>query len=134
MTEFDDLRARLAALEGTDLPDTWSRLKRKLEQDWQPDANTLLAGGSIGIDDLSAALTFGIDAVVWGGASRLTAVLTVLHGLGRQPTNIQLSSSSSNTHLAWSNLTPTSFDVTGNTIDGTSPAAATTRDFSWEAK
>lgn len=75
----------------------------------------------------------GSDAVSWPGGSRLTNATTVQHGLSSSPTSILLGSSSINTHLAYSNVTTSSFDVTGNTIDGTSPVAATSRSFSWGA-
>src|SRR5690349_16932583 len=75
----------------------------------------------------------GSDSVTWPGGSRLTTPTTVLHGLPSAPTSIRLGSSSTNTYVAYSNITDTSFDVTGNTIDGGSPAAGLTRGFSWEA-
>jgi hypothetical protein len=135
MTEFDDRIAAVEArLEGSDVPDSWSRLMRKLEQGWQPDAETLLAAGSITIDSLSSALTFGGGTVEWPGGSPLTTVLTVRHGLERQPTNVQLTATGSNINLWWSGATTTTFDVEGATIDGSSPAALTARGFSWEAK
>ena len=131
MTDFED---RMRALEARETVLPWSQLMRKLEQSWQPDAESLLAPGSITIDALSSALTFGVNTVVWAGVLTTTNVLTVLHGLGRQPTNIQITSANNNTHVAYSNITLTSFDVTGRTVDGSVPAAAVAVNFSWEAK
>lgn len=75
----------------------------------------------------------GAGTLTWPGGNRLTNVLTVQHGLGVVPKRITLGSSSPNMHVAYSNVTAQGFDVTGNTIDGTSPAAATARGFSWRA-
>lgn len=75
----------------------------------------------------------GAGSVTWPGGNRLTNATTVQHGLPAAPTTIRFGSSSTNMHLAYSNVTASSFDVTGNTIDGTSPAAATSRGFSWDA-
>jgi hypothetical protein len=134
MTEFDDLNARIAAMEESDVPDSWSRLMRKLEQGWQPDAEALLANGSVTLGMLSNALTFGGTQVEWPGGSPLTTVLTVRHGLERQPTNVQLTATGSNINLWWAGATTTTFEVHGATLDGSSPAALTARGFSWEAK
>jgi hypothetical protein len=132
----DPYEERLAALEAaeiavSDLP--WSHIKRKLEQDWQPDAHTLLAGGSLTVDMLSGALTFGSDTVTWGGASPSSANLSVLHGLGRVPAAVLLTSRSNVIVFAETARTISTFQVSARTVDGSSPAAATTVDFYWLA-
>lgn len=75
----------------------------------------------------------GAGAVTWPGGTRLSNATRVQHGLPGPPTSIRFGSSSTNVHVAYSNVTASSFDVTANTVDGSSPAAGTTRDFSWEA-
>jgi hypothetical protein len=76
---------------------------------------------------------FQRDTLTWPGGDRLTTVLTVAHGLGRTPIAVLTNSSTPNMTVATSGYTETTFDAQGNTVDGTSPPAATARDFVWMA-
>lgn len=80
-----------------------------------------------------AIATRGTDAVTWGGVTRQSGLTTITHSLGRVPKSVTFGSSSSNVQLAYSTLTATTFDVQGNTIDGSVPIAGTARGFSWMA-
>lgn len=80
-------------------------------------------------------VAFGAGTVTWPGASRFTSTTTVTHGLGATPVTIHLTSGNQNLVVTQypSAPTGTTFTVTGNTIDGASPVAATTLGFYWLA-
>jgi hypothetical protein len=89
MADVGSFEARLAALEAAksidlaDLP--IAALQRRLEQDWQPDANTLLQGGS-GSITLLRDVAFGTDTLTFPPvAVSLSNTKTVKHGLEGQP-------------------------------------------------
>lgn len=132
----EDLQA-LVGKRGDTLPLShlpFAQLRRKLEQEWQPSAASILEPGSITIDLLSGALTFGIGTVTWPGGTRLSSILTVAHGLGRTPTIVQLTSNNEdNITLQFNTLSPTGFLARANTVDGSFPLAGTARTFAWLA-
>jgi hypothetical protein len=100
----------------------WNAVRRNFELDG------IDTGGQL------VGIRFGNDTVTWGGGSPNTAVLTVDHGLPRTPVMVVVTSlASPNVSFIWDSPTATSFDVQGSTIDGTSPAAASTAFFSWIA-
>jgi len=137
------LEARVAALEQRTItvPDLPMRaLLHKLEQNWQPDAATLLQGGSLTVDLLTAALKFGVGTITWPGGSPRSSNLTVTHGLGRTPTSVLIVA---NTGVGGSgtvfpvyaalSLTTTTFVSTAVTSNESNPAAAASAGFYWLA-
>jgi hypothetical protein len=147
MNPMDDLLARLADLEEWrnnlsigDLP--VKQIQDKLEQDWQPNAQTLLGAKSItktmlGFDpndNLPFELNGGIAAIVWPGGSRLSSVTTQAHGLSGTPTTA-VATPISNTNMVpvVSSVTASNLLLDANTIDGTSPVAGFSRNVYWFA-
>lgn len=79
---------------------------------------------------LSLSLRRGSGNVTFPGGSPFTNVVTVTHGLSAAPGQIIVTSSNTNTNVAYSNVTATTFDVSGQTVDGSSPGAGNVA-FSW---
>lgn len=71
------------------------------------------------------------------GGSQNATPTTVLHGMGKTPTSIQLTPIAASTPLDLFVVSGTvdadSFDVGGRTTDGSSPGAGTTQNFYWLA-
>lgn len=76
----------------------------------------------------------GSGTITWDGSSRFSPATVVEHNLGVIPRTITFGSASSNMGLSYGNVTRTTFEVTGNTLDGTSPPNGTARAFSWRAE
>lgn len=82
-------------------------------------------------------IAVGTDSVTWPGATPSSDATTIAHGLGVVPASIQLTNiATTNTVLqvvGGVTTTTTQFQVSATTRDGTSPPAATTRSFYWQA-
>lgn len=137
---IDALFDRIAALEGAPLNTTIAVLQRKLEQNWNPDAGSVLTPGSIDIGLLDGALKFGIDTLTWAGGTPRSGNASVLHGLGRTPNGVWFAPTSS---VAGSSTvfpvmvervsarTTLAFEATAVTSDESNPAAASVSTFAW---
>jgi hypothetical protein len=76
---------------------------------------------------------FGGSNVTYPGGSSQSSAATVTHELGRTPTVVFTQSRGINYHARPASLGATTFTVATQTLDGTSPAAATSVDFYWLA-
>jgi hypothetical protein len=131
------LEQRVAALEQRELKLRDLPLKQlldKLEQDWTPDARTLLLKKSIDADKLADAtvqsflqllvaadvsLAYSTNTAVFTAAN-VSAVKTVTHGLGATPALVLVSSTGGayNVVYATNNVGGTTFDVQAETASG----------------
>ena len=75
----------------------------------------------------------GSSSGVFPGASVTTTPKVVGHSLKTVPSNVQVTSTNANVHFAVTASSGTSITVTGETLDGTTPAAATAVPFFWLA-
>jgi hypothetical protein len=76
-------------------------------------------------------IRFGSGQITYPGGSAVSDAGLVSHGLGKAP--VAMFCQSQGVHHYVRPITPTSttFTAQGRTLDGTSPAAATTVDFYW---
>lgn len=134
-----DFEARLAAVEAkvlaptslADLP--LGALKRWLEQNWQPSASSVLESGSITLPLLDGAIHLGNDTLTFPGGSIDSTALNVLHGFDRPATVLTESNALNYKTRVALPVGNTNFSVAARTLDGSSPAAATTVTFDWIA-
>jgi hypothetical protein len=75
----------------------------------------------------------GSSTGIFPGASVTTTPKVVGHSLKTVPSNVQVTSTSPNVHFAVTASSSTSITVTGETLDGSTPAAATAIPFFWLA-
>lgn len=128
MTAFDDLLARVAALEtGTigldDLP--IAQLQRRLEQQWLGDAIHTVAPQNWRV---------GVATVTWPGGAPDSTATVVSHGLDSVPTIVLATPDRTMwTSAIAGDRNTTTFKVDARTLDGTSPAAASTQSIYWLA-
>lgn len=108
-------------------------LERKLEEKGLINIRALV--GTLDIGQVSG-VRFGSSTLTYPGGAP-TVTLTVSHGLAAAPTTIVATPDNSATgkltNASVGNITPTTFDITGHTIDGSNPAAATTVAVYWVA-
>jgi hypothetical protein len=97
----------------------------------------LMAGGNLlvlGRLLAGAGFRFGLATVTWPGGSPNATTTTVTHELGRAPQAAFLTGvDTTNMVLSQPTRNATDFTVNATTRDGTSPAAATVRNFYWLA-
>lgn len=153
MTQIDDLTERLASLEDTlanlglgDLP--VKQIQDKLEQDWQPNAQSLLGSNSItptmlnfDVLQLAVAGQLALDVFVanatltWPGATTVSNTITVNHNLGRAPQLVLpviVNAPNPFSVIACFNFTTTTFQARGN-FETFAPANTRTDQFRWIA-
>lgn len=140
---FDDVLARLDALESgltlQQLP--LEPLKTFLENDWQPDSGLLLQPKSVTPDLLASNVLpgRGVGTLTWAGVTSRSNFLTVPHGLGVVPANIQITHRRQ-TGFVTVDITvddpapdATNFTVSGITQNASVPGAGATSTFYWAA-
>jgi hypothetical protein len=90
-----------------------------------------LARAMIDTGDQLVGIRFGSGQITYPGGSAVSDAGLVSHGLGKAP--VAMFCQSQGVHHYVRPITPTSttFTAQGRTLDGTSPAAATTVDFYW---
>lgn len=149
---YDELIARLADLEEwrknlkvADLP--IKQIQDKMEQDWQPNAQTLLGAKSITAPMLGFDVTDELDfkvaagvapaAMTWPGTSPRSTNLTLPHGLNKTPVYVgavaQSPSASWFPVFVTDTYNNTNFIIRAITSDGSSPAAGTSMTPVWFA-
>lgn len=80
--------------------------------------------------------SFGINALTWPGGSSTSDTITVDHDLGAIPESVQATLFNSTSYVAFrvaAGPTDTQFQISGRTIDGSTPLVSQTDDFYWWA-
>lgn len=95
-----------------------------------------LAKAVPGYGGLAVEERFGVSILTWPGATTISGTLTVTHGLGRAPVNVQATTKGILGEVLCAeagNYTATTFDLHAQFVAGFTPAAAATFQVAWRA-